>query len=538
MAKAKKQNYMYGAAILAAGVVIMKILGAIYKIPLQHILGDVGYGYFNAAYSIYNVLLTVSTAGLPVALSRMISSANTAGRPLQVRRTFHVALCTLGGIGFLLSALMFFFPVEMAVFFVSKPAVSHSVYALSPAVLLVCLTSAFRGYIQGHGNMTPTTVGQVLEVLVKVAVGLALSLWLTRQGRSLPIAAAGAIFGVTAGSAAALIYMFLSCRRFYSGPPEPSEDVPDSVGDTFVSFVKIGAAITLGASVMSVFSLLDTKLIETYLPRVPGISEQLSDQLYGCYSTIMTLYNLPASFITPMTIAVVPAIAESVLKRDEAETGSIAESSLRVSAALAMPMGVGLAVLSVPIVGIIYPFTHAAGPRLLTLLGIASVFVCVSLVTNAILQASGHERFPILSMLAGGTVKVAANLSLLRLPSVNIFGAAIGTVLCYLVICLINCAYIYHILRVKPRYDRVFLRPLLSTAVMGATAWAMYGLLSRLLRVGLVPSRLPMLLALFASIASAVAVYAIMVVQTGSVTAADLKLIPKGEKIAAFLRMK
>ena len=205
MAVAKKQNFLHGAAILAAGVVVIKILGAIYKIPLRNIIGETGYGYFFAAYTIYNFFLTISTAGLPVALSRMLSEANTLGRPRQARRTFHVALGTLGVLGLVFTLVMLLFPTEMAIAFVSKPKVSQCVFAIAPAVLLVCLTSAFRGYIQGNGNMTPTTLGQVLEVLVKVVVGLALAIWFTRMGRSVPESAGAAIFGVpgaTGGSTA------------------------------------------------------------------------------------------------------------------------------------------------------------------------------------------------------------------------------------------------------------------------------------------------------------------------------------------------
>ena len=196
------------------------------------------------------------------------------------------------------------------------------------------------------------------------------------------MASAGAIFGVTAGALAALAYMFLSCRRLYlSAPalPEEQTDRPDPVGSTLFSFVKIGFVITLGASVMSWISLLDTKLIEMQLPQVPGITEHLADRLYGCYSAMQTLYNLPASFITPMTISVVPAIAAAVARKDRREAGAITESSIRVSAAVALPMGVGLSVLSFPIVRILFPLTHEMGPRILSLLGLASVFVCISL---------------------------------------------------------------------------------------------------------------------------------------------------------------
>ena len=542
MSQPQKQNFLHGAAILAFGVVIMKILGAIYKIPLQNILGDTGYGYFNAAYVIYNVLLTIATAGLPVALSRMISEANTLSRPRQAKRIFNVATATLFVLGFLFSALMFLFPTDMAVLFVSKPEISQCVYALSPAVLLVCVTSAFRGYIQGHGNMKPTTVGQVLEVLVKVIVGLALAILFTRAGKSLPVSSAGAIFGVTAGALAALAYMLLCYLRDYRARSleaiRESGDKPDSVGATFRSFIKIGVVITIGASVMSVISLIDTKLIQEQLPRVPGVGKALADELYGSYSAMQTLYNLPAAFITPMSIAVVPAISAAVAHREYQEAGTIAESGMRISAVLAMPMGVGLAVLADPIVHVLYRDTNAMGPKILVYLAIASVFVCVTLVTNAILQAGGNEKLPILSMIVGGAVKIGANLLLVGRPSINILGAPIGTILCYAVICLMNCFFISKTQRFKPRYGRVFLRPLLSAAVMGAAAWAVYGLADKALHASAGDSRMLLIAEMGAAIVVAVVVYLVMVIATRAVTSADMKLIPKGEKLAKLLHIR
>ena len=541
MAEENRQNFLHGAAILAAGVVVIKILGAIYKIPLRNIIGETGYGYFFAAYTIYNFFLTISTAGLPVALSRMISEANTLGRPCQARRTFRVAMVTLGLLGLVFTLLMLLFPTEMAIAFVSKATVSRCVFAISPSVLLVCLTSAFRGYIQGNGNMKPTTVGQVVEVLVKVVVGLALAIWFTRMGKSVPVSAAGAIFGVSVGSLAALLYMLWSYLKEYRGPAAlkcaASDDVPDSVGRTLWRFVRIGVPITLGASVMSLFSLIDTKLINMQLPHVPGIGPALADELYGAYSTMTTLYNLPAAFITPMSIAVVPAISAAAVRRARGEVGSITESSLRISAVIAMPMGAGLAVLAGPIVELMFRDSNAAGPVILTYLGIASVFVCISLVSNAILQADGKETLPIISMLAGGAVKIACNLLLVSRPEIHILGAAIGTIACYAVICILNCIFISRNMKVSIRYGKAFLPPMVSSAVMAACAWAVYGLAARLLHVGQ-SGRIMLAAALIVAIGIAVAVYLVMVIVTRSVTLEDMKLIPKGEKIAKLLHIR
>ena len=198
MQESSKQNYLHGAAIMAAGVVVIKILGAIYKIPLGNILGDEGYGYFSVAYNIYNVFLTMATAGMPVALSRMISEADTLGRPMQARKIFRVAWLTFATIGLILGLVMFLFPTELAGM-LNNVRAAQSIWALSPALVLVYLTSTYRGYAQGMSNMKPTTVSQILEVVGKVTVGLVLAWSFTRAGKSLPVASAGAIFGVTAG---------------------------------------------------------------------------------------------------------------------------------------------------------------------------------------------------------------------------------------------------------------------------------------------------------------------------------------------------
>ena len=221
-----KQNYLHGAAILAAGVAITKILGAIYKIPLGNILGDEGYAHFMVAYSIFNVFLTLTTAGLPVALSRMISEAETLGRPMQMRRIFRVSMLVFAVIGLISALIMYLFPTELAVM-MDEVEAAQSIWAISPAIFFVCLMAAYRGFAQGQSNMTPTTVSQVLEVLGKTVVGLVLAWYLTRIGKSLPVASGGAIFGVTAGSLLSLVYMMIYKRRHYPAKAVSDPDVPD-----------------------------------------------------------------------------------------------------------------------------------------------------------------------------------------------------------------------------------------------------------------------------------------------------------------------
>ena len=535
MQESSKQNYLHGAAMMTAGVVVIKILGAIYKIPLGNILGDEGYGYFSVAYNFYYVFLNMATAGMPVALSRMISEADTLGRPVQARKIFRVAWLTFAIFGLLLGLVMFLFPTELAGM-LNNVRAAQSIWALSPALVLVYLTSTYRGYAQGMSNMKPTTVSQILEVVGKVAVGLVLAWSFTRAGKSLPVASAGAIFGVTAGGAFALIYVAIYYHRHYPEKPVADPDVPDSAGHILVTLLRISIPIALGSSVLSIINLVDTKLIMYRLQTALGYSESYANVLYGVYGKVQTLYNLPAAFVTPMTISIVPAIAAAVVQGKYTQSKTIAESALRISAAVAMPMGIGLAVLSYPIVNVLYPRSNAAGPTLLMLLGIASVFVCISLITTAVLQATGHEIYPVYSMLAGGLAKIAVNWFLIAVPELNITGAPVGTLACYLVICTMNHIFLCKTLRERPNVGRALVRPLLSTLIMAVVAWGMYAGLSAAMGGDLSWKR--MALAMLVSMVCAVVAYLIAVVKTHAITLADLQLIPKGEKLAKVLHIR
>ena len=212
VAQTQKQNSFFGgAAILAAGILIVKLIGMFYKIPLINIIGEAGAADFNNAYNIYAVLLTVSTAGLPVAVSKLVSEANALDRRNQVRRTFRLALVLFLALG-LVSFLVMFFRADTLAGMMNDSKAAAGIRALAPAVVCVGCLAALRGYSQGHSNMAPTSVSQIIEALCKLVVGLGLAFWLVKQGKDPDVAAAGAITGVTVGTVVALAYMGLDFR--------------------------------------------------------------------------------------------------------------------------------------------------------------------------------------------------------------------------------------------------------------------------------------------------------------------------------------
>ena len=552
MAKTKGQNYMHGAAILTVGVIIMKILGFFYKIPLGNILGDEGYSMFMGAYSIYYIFFTLATAGLPVALSRLVAEADANGRSKQEEKTFRVALATFTVIGLVFALIMFCFPQWLAAEYLENPDAAPSVRAMAPAILLVCIVSAYRGYCQGNGNMLPTTVDEVLEVFFKVVSGLVIAELVLHSFRpgdpmSLPMGSAGAIFGVSIGSAVSLAYMVIYKHRHYSvlsapytGGIDPNDipgdnDLVDPAMKIVKDILSIGIPIATGACIMALLNSVDSKLCMNRLQSAARFSYREAKVLYGVYGKAQTLFNLPAAFITPLTISIVPAISGALAKGDRKTAGVVSEDSMRISAFLAIPMGVGLAVLARPIMDVLYPGSHPAGAGLLQVMGIASFFVCLVLMENAILQASGREKLTMVTLITGGIIKIVINWFLVARRDINIYGAPVGTLCSYCAMAAMDYVFMCRTLDHRPRLLRVFSGPMAASALMGLTAWGVYGLCQRALMGS---HRIGTLIAMCAAIGAAVVVYLITAIVFKAVTKEDMKLIPGGEKIARILHMR
>ena len=440
---AKKQSFLGGAAILAAAVVIVKLIGAAYKIPLSNILGSAGQTYFDTAYQIYNFLLTFSTAGLPLAISRMTSQAHAKGLENEKRRIFSTAIWLFFGLGLVCSVLMFFRADALARF-LNNSLAATAVQALAPAVFCVCLLACMRGYTQGQGNMTPTAVSQVLEALLKLGIGLPLAWYVLHIGKTAELSAAGAIVGVTAGTAVSMLFLcaYLVTHR----NRKESLDVPSSSGQIIKQILLIGVPITLSNSAMSIINIIDTKIVMGRLQNGLGLSETAAAVLNGQYRIAMNMPNMVASFVYPVTMSLIPFAAAALARKDHAEADRIISSAFRLIAILALPAGVGLSVLSTPIERLMLPMQPedalAAGPHL-QILGIALIFICLMILTNAILQTYGKEKLPIFTVIAGGVVKVVMNYILVGNPDISIHGAPISTLCCYLTICGLNLFFVW-----------------------------------------------------------------------------------------------
>lgn len=539
----KKNSFFGGAAILTVGIVIVKLIGALFKIPLGNIISEAAFSDFNTAYYIYSLLIIVSTGGLPVALSKMVSEANALGRGNQIQKIFRVALiafCTLGIVSML---IMLIFPRQLADLMNN----SHSYYcilALAPAMFFICPLSAMRGYFQGHSQMTPTAVSQIIEALCKLVIGLALAAYMVSAGAEESKTAAGAIVGVSIGCAVAAVYMVFCYRKHRTTLPR-YEDRPESGRQILKTLLMLAIPITLGSSVMSLANLLDTSIIFGRLQSGAGFTENEARVLKGIYDKALTLYNLPTAFMIPITASVIPSVSAARAVKDYKQGARISETALRTTALLIFPAGVGLSVLSRPIIQLLYPTTNVelAGD-MLSVLAIATIFVCIMLVCNSILQAHRMVSIPMITTIIGCVMKIIVIYVLAGNPDINIKGGPVSTIACFGVIALLDLIIIKMALPRSLSYIRAFLKPGISAAVMGFAVWAVYGLAEKvLLNTGLLSAGTGLsgtgnAFATLVAIAIGVVIYFALILLTRAISRDDLALMPKGDKIARLLRIK
>lgn len=531
--KPKKQGFLQGAAILTLGTILVKLIGALYKIPMNRIIGTEGFGHFNVAYSIFSVLLTVSTAGLPIAVSRMISQANTLGNRRQVQKIFHTSLRIFLVIGALCSAVMLIFAPQLANW-MEDPDAIYAIAVLAPAVLFLCIISSFRGYFQGQQYMTPTAVSQVIEAVVKLVLGLGAVYIVLGLGFGTPEAAGGAIFGVTAGSVLAAVYLLFQYRRKHVRLTAADRNSPVlSTRDTAKQLLKLAVPITIGSTGLQIFNALDTKIILGRLQDAIGLTSKAASSLFGTYSAAQTFYMLPPALITPLAISIIPTVTAALTLNNYREARRTEESAVRMTALIALPCAAGLAVLASPIQKVAYNYDaetlQVAGP-LLAILGVAVVFNCMVSVTNAILQAHGKVTIPIYTTLVGGLVNIITDYVLIGMDSIGIYGAAIATIAYCAVIMFLNIAAMHKSMELPPRILQQFVKPIVATAVMAAGAYFSYEAVQRV-----IPSTT---VSVLASILVACVIYGVLVYAMKIITWYDCQLLPKGDLIARILRVQ
>jgi len=522
----QSQNFLQGAMILSTATALVKIIGAIFKIPLQNLLGGAGTAYFDAAYQIYAVLFVASTAGLPVAISKMVSEAEARGRYNEGYRTFRVAFGAFFIIGTIGTALMVLFSQQLANF-MNQPEANYAIMAIAPAMFFVSIISSYRGFNHGKQNMFPTAYSQVCEAFGKLVIGLALAYWVLRTTGNLMYAAAGAIAGTAVGTVFSALYMVLASRGLKPTAPDTIPLRPRKM--ILADILKIAVPVMISASVLSFTNLIDVAQINGLLVSAAGFTRGEAAFLRGSYVFAQSMFNLPGAFILTIGISVLPVIAAAMARGDKKNAGETITTSLKMAMLLALPASAGMMALANPIVKMLYPNAQAeaeiAGP-LLVMLCWAIPFVCLTTITTSILQSLGRVKTPILIMALGGAVKIILNNILVSNPDIHISGAPVGTLACYLLISLVNIAVIIVIVR-PPKLITSFIKPVIAAVLMGFAAWGIQVTLSPIMGNTISTA---------IAILCGVILYIVLVLVLRILSYNDALLLPKGEKLARFIK--
>ncbi len=524
---------MKGAAILSASTLLVKLLGLLFSIPLANFISAEGMSYFYGAYDIFTIFLMLSTAGLPIAVSRMVSTAYARNCRKEADQVFSVAFWLFFGIGALGSLVMLLFPHEIARM-LHKPGAAGTIRALAPTTFFISVTSALRGYFQGRSNMTPTALSQVIEAVTKVAIGVGLAAYIVNKFGDDTLAAVGAIAGVSISSGLGTLYLTaykLRQKRKDRALPPDSGPTP-AKKDLLLALARFAIPITLGSCFLSVLDFIDSAVLMDRMMIGAGLLQEQADWFSGVLGHARKFFDLPTAFVVPISTSLLPVLSGAIVSGDRNSVYHISSISMRVTLIISIPASVGMSVFAEPICGLLLfnnPQAAAGAARLLGVLATAIAFNSTLLTTNAILQSFGRTTRPVIDMAVGGILKIVLSYFLTAIPEINVMGSAISTVVSYFLIMVLNLLAIRETL---PSMDGIILTsmPILAASgVMGAVSYGAYAGLCAVL---------PQRLAVIPAIAVAVAVYGVCVVAFKAVTYDDVAMLPKGETLARLLRVK
>ncbi|HYF81924.1 MAG TPA: polysaccharide biosynthesis protein [Clostridia bacterium] len=527
----RKQSFIKGAAILAVAGMISKALGAIYRIPLGRIIGSEGMAYYQTAYDLYILMLTISAYSIPIAISKLVSEKVELGRRDEAHKTFKVALGLIGFLGITLSAVLFF-NAESFVTSVKNPGAYLAVLCVAPAVFTVSLSGAFRGYFQGMQNMTPSGISQVTEQIARVAFGFVLAIMFLPLG--FQAAAGGAVFGTTIGGLASfltLIYIYRMKRSEIklgiSGSGNLKMESAASIAKRILVFA---VPITIGGSIMPVMTVLDTFIVMDRLQSA-GFSLEAATSLLGQLKGMAGAFvNVPQVFTIALAASLVPAISESIARSDFAGATRKSELAIRVSLIIGLPAAFGLFILAGPIMKLMYPAEPASLGMVLQYVSMSVIFLTLVQTMTGILQGMGKERIPVVNLVIGALVKVVISYTLTSVPAINIRGAALGTVCGYAISAILNLSAIMRYQKSSMSLVKIILKPLIATGAMVATAFFTYRLVFELLESNA--------MATLISIALAALIYAIVLILIKGIATEELEMAPGGKRLSSVLKKK
>lgn len=527
----KKQSFIKGAAILAAAGLITKVLGAIYKLPLNYIIGSEAIGYYQASYDWYVWALTISTYALPIAISKLVSEKIELGRRDEAHKIFRVAFSLAAILGLVVS-LFLFFSSNFLVSLFKNPGSYFAVAAIAPAIFLVSISAAMRGYFQGMQNMLPSAVSQVIEQLGRVVFGYILAIMLLPKGPQL--SAGGASFGTSIGGILSVLVLAYMYRKYRPAIYNDINNLPKRKMESAAKILKrilvFAIPITIGGSIMPVMGLIDSLIVFDRL-QAAGFEYKTAVEMYGQLKALaLSFINFPQIITISLGASLVPSIAESITRKDLDSARKKSELGIRLSLLIGLPAAMGLFILSDPIMIMVSPRENIVAGIALRYLAPSAIFLTLVQTLTGILQGMGKERIPVVNLLVGAVVKIIVSYTLTSIPYMNIRGAALGTVFGYAVPCVLNLIAIIKYQKQQLDYVRTLVKPIIATGIMAFVAFYSYKIILAVVGSNTLSTLISILLA--------VLVYGVALLLIKGITLEELQMAPGGNRLSAALKRR
>ncbi len=517
----KRKSYLHGAMLLLCSGLAVKLLGALFKIPLTNLIGDSGMGLFSFSMQFFSVAFVLCAAGIPIAESCLVSEALALGRLSHARTLVLRITCLFTLCSTVVSAGLFLGAEPLAALFGESEA-AGCLRMIAPAIALVTAEAGLRGWYQGTGNMEPTSTSQVLEAVGKLLFGLYFARKALECGFGIREAAAGAVLGVTIGELCALLYLLWSVRRGIVPTLRTHTRQEEGTAKRFLSLM---LPVTLGAAVMTASGFLDMALMFRRLP-LAGMTPDAVTAAYGAYTGMaLTLYHLPQAFASAVAVSILPALSAAWAKRQMPACQRLISSAVRLTLLVGVPCGAILTVFAQPLLLLLFPSQphgmQTAEP-LLALLGLSEAFVGLSAVTTSMLQAVGRADLSVCSTFAGCAAKFAVSYVWMADPNIGLRAAPLSTLVCFAVILLLDFFFLHRRLGWHPQVFRPLFRCYAAACGMAFSGIGIYQ--SQLAIRGMIPS-------LALAFGAMIVIYAAMLVPLGGWQAEDLALLPFGSRL-------
>jgi stage V sporulation protein B len=533
MAVRKQESFMRGALMLSLAALVSRLLGAFYKpiiarifAPFDGANGAAGIGLTQVPLSAYQIILSFTSVGLNVGISRLVAERMALGDARGAKRVFRLSLTLMAGLG-LAASLVMWFGAPWIARAISSEAVATipGFRATAPALFITSVMAAYRGLFQGFQQMTPNAYSQIIEQVIRVGSGMVLTFFFVQK--SVAYGAAGFNFGDVIGAAAGLLYLLALASRTGEGlwhvagdeaatlePPSYQAPV-ESPWEVLKRIFAVSGPIAFSGAVVPLMMMADTFFVFRSVPN--------PDAQYGLLTNAFMIVYLPAVFTTAIYTSILPAITQAMTRGETDQARRKATQAYRMTMLLAIPAQTGLYVLAPAIYALL--FRDTAGAVVLAAISWATVPIMLQQTTSGVLQGAGRIVLPVRNFLIGGVIKVA--LSAYWTPRIGISGAAYATAAGFFVAAVLNVVYVEQILGRTLKTRGMLLKPLVAALAMAGVIWLARSPLSRLGRPGV---------ATLALIGIGGAVYGVVLLLVGGVKRQELEFIPKvGRPLAALL---